>query len=160
MTSLQLVHPPSVQPSSKLTLMKSDLPKPRFFDSESPALFHSQNTALSCLQSNHLLLNCWLIISLWAPPPIVIPYSLSIWRKFLWLSISGVHRHWKDIALSTGPMWTEICISTQLPWAKDNWKSHLLRKRDEAKSWPAPKLPKEVEEYSIHQFPDRAQRGC
>lgn len=42
------------------------------------------------------------------------------------LSISGVNRHWNRISLSTRTMWTDICISTELPQG-DDWNSRVLR---------------------------------
>lgn len=42
------------------------------------------------------------------------------------LSISGVNRLWNKIVLSTSLMWTDICVSTELPRGDDE-KSHLLK---------------------------------
>lgn len=42
------------------------------------------------------------------------------------ISISCVDRHWNRIALSTRTLWTDICLSTELPQG-DDWKSRVLR---------------------------------
>jgi hypothetical protein len=42
------------------------------------------------------------------------------------LAVSAVSRHWRDVALETPGLWTDICVSTELP-DDDDEESRQLR---------------------------------